>query len=258
MVEVPEHLLQRSRARRAALGLGGGEAAPEAPRKEEAKAESSDAPKPVARDESGAPTPAAEAAPRKPVTRPLSAPARAALSRPKVPWWAMPVLAFLPIWAVLYAGSLSPADTGEESQLDLGASVYASNCASCHGATGGGGAGPALAGGAVLETFPEIADHLHWVAVGSGGWPEETYGANKKKVAGGMPGWGANLTPEELLAVVRYEREVLGGEEVDPGLLAEDGSLLHENGTPWLDESGALVDESGTPLLDSSGNWAGS
>ena len=46
-------------------------------------------------------------------------------TRKKIPFWAMPMLAFLPVWAIIYVGGLSPADTGEPTQLELGAEIYA-------------------------------------------------------------------------------------------------------------------------------------
>lgn len=85
--------------------------------------------------------------------------------------------------------------TAAQGQLDLGEEVYAANCASCHGAAGEGGFGPELADGAVVERYPEVDDHRAVVVNGRGA----------------MPGWGDTLTEEEIDAVVRYEREGLGG-----------------------------------------------
>lgn len=211
MTEVPEHLLERSRARRAALGLGGDEAPSAAP----VAAEATSAATPAATADA-APAPVARAAaPAVVEAPPPPAFVQAAIDRKRIPWWAAAVLGLLPIWAIVYAGTLSEADTGEPSQVELGGQIYAESCASCHGATGGGGVGPALAGGAVLETFPERADHLRWVWGGSVGWPDPTYGTQNKPKQSGMPAFGGTLTPAELLAVVRYEREILSGEELD-------------------------------------------
>ncbi len=71
-----------------------------------------------------------------------------------------------------------------------------------------------MAGGTVLETFPEDAcpSHIEWVALGSAGWPDDTYGAQNKPVAGGMPAFGS-LTETELAQVVLYERVEFGGED---------------------------------------------
>src|SRR5690606_28119893 len=69
---------------------------------------------------------------------------------------------------------------------------------------------------------------------------------------GTMPAFGETLTPEELLAVVRYEREVLSGEEVDPAQIDDDGSLLWPDGGPYL-EGDELVTPEGEPLFDETG-----
>ncbi len=107
--------------------------------------------------------------------------------------------------------------------LEQGAALYLAealpSCQACHGAEGGGGTGPALAGGAVVETFPACADHILWVALGTSGWRGErgdTYGAQAKPVGGGgiMPSYeAAGLTPEEIAAVVLFERVSFGGQD---------------------------------------------
>lgn len=103
----------------------------------------------------------------------------------------------------------------------LGEETYVARCASCHGATGGGGVGPGFTGGAVLATFPAGScsgedGHIAWVTTGTNGWPEPTYGATGKPVGGVgvMPGFGDALTEEEIAAVVLYERVAFGGEAV--------------------------------------------
>jgi len=118
----------------------------------------------------------------------------------------------------------------------MGEEVY-QQCAACHGGTGlGAGNFPPLAGGAVLATFPEsqCGDHVEWVALGSLGWPEATYGATNTPVGASgaqMPGFGVSLTQEELLAVVIFERVEFGGQDlnsalVDCGAAAPDGEPL--------------------------------
>jgi mono/diheme cytochrome c family protein len=74
-----------------------------------------------------------------------------------------------------------------------GATVFADNCAGCHGGDGTGGIGPRLAGGRVVAQFPDPVDQI---AVVTGG-------------RGGMPAFGEKLSEEEIAAVVEYTRTVL-------------------------------------------------
>jgi mono/diheme cytochrome c family protein len=74
-----------------------------------------------------------------------------------------------------------------------GAAIYANSCASCHGADGSGGLGPALAG-EVSANFPDVADQITFVAEG----------------AGIMPAFGDELSDEELRQVVEYTRSLEG------------------------------------------------
>jgi mono/diheme cytochrome c family protein len=104
--------------------------------------------------------------------------------------------------------------TGESAGDEgaAGAVVYkAQGCSGCHGPTGGGGVGPALAG--VTKTFPEFADHVAWVRSGSKPFQGKPYGATGKVATGGMPGF-PDLTDEEVIAVVCHERVTYG--KADP------------------------------------------
>lgn len=264
MTEVPEHLLKRSRDRRAALGLGGagGEeaAAPSKPEATGAEVEPAATAAATAAAKPAAATPA-EVETKAP--EPLPPYVEAALTRKRIPFWVMPVLAILPVWAILYAGSLSPAKVGKVSELDLGAEVYAARCASCHGGGGGGGVGRPLSGGEVLKTFPDIESMIEFVAIGSDGFgmgngygdPNReggqhvvgSYNGNK------MPAFRDVLTDEELFAVVRHERETLSGEKLEGKAAGEGGTRLTSDGKPYLDEAGKLVTPDGQPLLDETG-----
>jgi mono/diheme cytochrome c family protein len=250
LTEVPEHLLERSRQRRAALGLGGGDAAPAetssaAPAATESAAVEKTAPAAAAKSE-----PAAVAAPE-----PVPPYVEASLRRTRVPVWVLPVVAFLPLWAFLYAGSLSEPEVEAEGQLALGATVY-QQCAGCHGAGGGGGAGRQLNNGEVLLTFPAIDDQLQFIAVGTAGFQGKPYGNPDRPGGqhiggsyGNMPAFLGTLTPEELLAVTRHERETIGGEMVPAEQIGPEGELLYANGNPYLNDAGELVDENGELLL---------
>ena len=75
----------------------------------------------------------------------------------------------------------------------VGAAIFATRCASCHGADGGGGFGPTLAG-VVTSRFPNPADQEAVVANGRGA----------------MPSFSDSLTPEQIAAVVEFTRTGLG------------------------------------------------
>jgi hypothetical protein len=110
-----------------------------------------------------------------------------------------------------------------------------------------------MADGAVLETFPDLGEHVTWVAIGSDGWQAEvgdTYGANGTAVGASgnvMPGFSESLSPEDLMAVVLYERVEFGGlteeELIAEGVLDESGALL-----VTVDEQGSLVTLTGEPF----------
>lgn len=181
--------------------------------------------------------------------------------RRRYPVWLAAALVIIPLVAVLYlvvvpngprcgsAGQLAvdpetgqavgcdgaAYGVGEMNAFAAGEAVYQASCAVCHASDGSGGAGPAMSGGAVLVAFPEdtCVDHIKWVALGSTGWPESTYGANGKPVAGGMPGFETSLLEEEIAQVVLYERVAFGGLEVEAaeascglGEAAEDGEAV--------------------------------
>ena len=102
-----------------------------------------------------------------------------------------------------------------------GSTLYAapSSCSSCHGASGEGGSGPALAG-TLLDTFAVCTDHIEWVSLGTDGFlsaGRNTYGDAGTAVGSGgvMPSFDDTLTPQEIATVVFYERVVLGGQDVE-------------------------------------------
>jgi len=233
VTEVPEHLLRRSRERRAALGLGGGEGGPLAEGGEAPSAPEGSSPAaPVPAEPAAAPAAPAVPAPVEP-PKPPPPYVTAALTRPKVPKWAIPVLAALPLWALVYAGSLYiPSAASADPVLSEGEDIYSAQCASCHGVTGGGGTGRPLSEGDVLLTFPDPADQIAWVEGGSAsvgvgnpyGDPNRPGGQHiAGETAGGeMPAFGETLSEDEIVAVVRYEREILAGET--DSALAEGGT----------------------------------
>ena len=172
----------------------------------------------------------------------------AAQTRKKIPFWAVPVLAMLPLWAVVYALTLDP-PTNANGPVAVGAEVYSGKgCSGCHGASGGGSGNiPALTGpqGAVAQ-FPKPADQVAWVILGSAGWLQsgQTELPGGRQVAGGMPAWAASLTPEELMAVVLHERSVFDGEAFDAATW-EDGfkETLEKYDPDQAEEYIAVLDE---------------
>lgn len=204
MADIPEHLLARSRARRAALSGGSDEAAA-APSSTPAAASES----PAAPTKANAPAALTAAEPSKPAASRV-----APTATKRIPMWMIPVMAALPVWAFVYTGAFQNHEKAEEATPE---GLYLANCAGCHAANGGGGTGPQLTDGEVIKTFPNREDHIAWVESGSAPFTGKPYGAADReggqRVAetGGMPAFSGKLTAEEIDMVVTYEREVLGG-----------------------------------------------
>lgn len=233
LTEVPEHLLQRSRDRRKALGLlgdeeAGGEAAPAA---------ASSAQTPAAASAPSAPSlPAFDIEPAKePPPEPTRPWVDAAKRRKRIPYWVMPVLLFLPLWAFIYVGTLEEPEQGPTGLVGEGAEIFSANCAQCHGAGGAGqNTGPQLSEGEVLLTFPAdpdglgLAQQIEWVVKGTNdigvgvpyGAPDRPGGGHVGGWFSGapMPGFADTLAAEEILAVVLYERVTHGLSESDETL----------------------------------------
>lgn len=95
-----------------------------------------------------------------------------------------------------------------------GGEVYAT-CAACHGKTGGGSVGPALAD--VLLTFPDCETHIQWIRLGSEAWKAEmgpTYGASDLPIDRVMPSF-ESLGDEALRRIAMYERVRFGGGDLE-------------------------------------------
>ncbi|MGE0877061.1 MAG: cytochrome c [Acidimicrobiia bacterium] len=219
MTEIPEHLLRRSKERRGALGLPGGEdggaGAPAA------STPSASAPAPAA---GAAAPPATPRAPREPAAAPPPPPVpayvQAAHRRRKLPFWAVPALAALPVWGFVYMEAMSPPKVKLAGPLAIGAEVY-TNCSSCHGANGEGGVGRPLNNGEVLKSFDTFEEQVEWTKKGTDGFKGQPYG-NGRHVGGSfgaMPGFAASLTEAEIEAVVCHERVTMQNLAVDDASL---------------------------------------
>ena len=97
----------------------------------------------------------------------------------------------VPILAACGGGDDNGDAAPSDPVLARGQDVYRQNCAQCHGSRGGGGSGPKLAE-VVASRYPNIDDHITIITDGKGG---------------GMPGFGEKLSPEDIEAVARWERE---------------------------------------------------
>ena len=216
MTEIPEHLLRRSRERRAALGGEGGSEASTA----EAAAVTAETPRAAAPVLAPPPTQtggAGGAVPTRSV--PAAAPEpelpRMGATRTKIPVWVMPVLAALPLWGIIYLGAFGPRQKASANDpVVLGGGIYAANCSSCHGSNGEGGVGPKLSGGEVVKTWPKTADHVSWVQTGGTPYVGKTYGATNHPVPANniMPAFKGTLTDDQIAQVVCYERVSMGNE----------------------------------------------
>ena len=87
-----------------------------------------------------------------------------------------------------------PAPVPKAGTENTGAVIFATRCATCHGADGGGSFGPALGGGVAVARFPDPNDQIAVVTKGRGS----------------MPSFADSLTPEQIKAVVDYTRNGLG------------------------------------------------
>lgn len=225
MTEIPEHLLKRSRERRSAIGKGDDATASA----DDAAAASTPATTassaPATREVApAASSPAARAAAPAPAAPPPPKPdppyVAAAKRRKKIPIWAMATLSLMPVWAFMYVRAVTAPPETVEGPIGVGTGIY-SNCASCHGAAGGGGVGYAFDGGSVLATFPLIEDQIRYVYYGTEGFnaagvdvygnPDREGGAHVTGDKGVMPKFNGQLTQDEIVAVVCHERYDLGG-----------------------------------------------
>ncbi len=216
MTEIPEHLLKRSKARKG----GGDDSAPAG-----GAASAAVTPAPATAEVPGALAAAAAAIPAdKPAVPEAPKPAyvQAFEKRKRIPVWALPVVAALPLWAWAYAGTMQEPIREDPLYTESAALYVEKGCSGCHGAGGGGGTGYQLSNGEVVSTFPSVADQLVHVARGSQSISGEAYGdparpggARISGALGAMPAQiDAGLTMLELELVVFHERATLAGEDI--------------------------------------------
>ena len=118
------------------------------------------------------------------------------------------------------AQAVSQTDAELQAKLDGkssvdGESLFKANCARCHtkgwsygepDVMGGGAFGPNLTNGDTLRQFPDRQSMIDFISKGSE--PFKPYGARGigHPAGGGMPGFLDQLTPEQIAAIVDYER----------------------------------------------------
>jgi mono/diheme cytochrome c family protein len=222
VTEIPEHLLRRSRERRAALTGEGGTTEADEAATEQARAAVAEAPGAAAPVRATAP-PAAQPGGATPPGRPPAPEAPAAPepryrpTRIKTPVWAAALLVLLPLWGIIYLGAFgSRAKAAASSPVTVGGAIYNSaGCSGCHGAQGQGGVGPQLANGEVLKQWPNLQDHINWVKTGGATHIGETIGGVVVTPGNAMPGFAGALTDAQIANVVCYERVTFGGAPAD-------------------------------------------
>jgi mono/diheme cytochrome c family protein len=217
MAEIPEHLLARSKARRAAL-TGGGDGSEAAPAAAAAPAASS-AP---AGDTPAVQAPAAAARVAKadtavPTPAPTPPPVKGLMFSKMTK---VVLMAGVPIWAFFYAGIFATPASKTETPAQAGARLYAAQCASCHLANGAGkdenGVGRALWKGEAEKTFLKTEEQIAFVRHGSCA-VGVAYGNPKREGGehvglGGMPAF-PDLTDTQIWEIITYERTILSGKE---------------------------------------------
>jgi len=103
---------------------------------------------------------------------------------------------------------------GNVTQAQRAVGLYNAYCARCHTAgysagiaftqdAGSGAMGPSLREGRAVVQFPDIADHYDFVVKGSSNGAQ--YGVNGIG-RGWMPGFGAMLSGDDIMLIVRFER----------------------------------------------------
>ena len=85
------------------------------------------------------------------------------------------------------------ADGSVDPVLVDGRRIYIDRCANCHGNDGGGGRGTKLSDGLMITRYPDIDEQSEVIADG----------------VRAMPAFDDVLDTAQILAVVRYTREVL-------------------------------------------------
>lgn len=124
------------------------------------------------------------------------------------------------------AGQQEPADAAASGSggASMGAALYRTSCASCHGTNGQGieGAFPPMAGDPVV-TADDPTRHIEIVLFGLQGQPIDGVSYDTP-----MPAWADQLSDEEVAAVVNHERTSWGNDA--PTVTAEEVAEVRRAG----------------------------
>lgn len=216
MAEIPQHLLDKAKARRASLaGAPIEENSPAVPAAAAAAtpaAAKAAAPAAAGGGDGGARTPAAGAA-----AIPSTPPPPRGTGFAKM--GSVFLLVAVPLWGIFMFNSFAKPFSKVATPEQQGATLFAANCVSCHLANGAGwdagGIGRALYNGEAEKTFPAPLDQVAFVKRGSCtagtpyGNPKREGGQHIAQQKGLMPAFTGVLTDEEILYVVQYERSIL-------------------------------------------------
>ena len=119
-------------------------------------------------------------------------------------------------WEVDFA-AVATATGLSETDATRAVGLFNAYCARCHTAgysagvefeqePGSGAWAPALTQGRTVVQFPDMQDHIDFIIDGAEASAE--YGVNGISGVGGMPGFGAVLSLEDIELIVKYERSM--------------------------------------------------
>ena len=159
MTEIPSTCSKRSRERREALGLRRRRRQPGQPRRQRSARPPTVQPAGCGRDAGAHACTRSRLRGRRAAAQAPAALRRGRTPRKRIPFWAMPVVALLPLWAFIYQWSLTPPAKAVTGPLAAG---QGSSPRTARRATRrrrlAGGVGFQLSNGSVLQTFPDIED----------------------------------------------------------------------------------------------------
>jgi outer membrane protein assembly factor BamB/mono/diheme cytochrome c family protein len=148
--------------------------------------------------------------------------------------WLLAVGIAVGVAACASDGSEGGAAAPDGEEASAGARLYQANCASCHGADGSGGQGPAIGAGLAAAKY-DVAQLSTIVTEGKGG----------------MPALGDRLSAGEVTEVATYVRDELGNEPDEPAATEDE-----EEGAAGDGDAGGERTLSGVPPeLEVVGDW---